>query len=91
MLESSPEIIVLTCCGFEIERTTREGELLAQFEKARNLPAVREGRVYATDASHFFSRPGPRIVESLEILAHIIHPETFPPPPLPDAFRRITL
>ncbi|MGH9358019.1 MAG: cobalamin-binding protein [Terriglobia bacterium] len=90
VLEFSPEVIALTCCGFDLERSAQEGELLIQFEGARNLPAVRAGKVYAADASHFFSRPGPRIVESMEVLAHIIHPEIFPPPPLPDAFRRLT-
>jgi iron complex transport system substrate-binding protein len=59
---------------------------LAKMEGAHELPAMRSGRVYATDGSAYFSRPGPRIVESLEILAHLIHPEIFPPPPLVAAF-----
>lgn len=91
ILEYRPEIIALTCCGFDLERSAREGELLAEFEGARSLPALRDGRAYVTDASHFFSRPGPRIVESLEILAHIIHPDIFPPPSLQGAFRRLSL
>lgn len=91
VLEFAPEVIVLTCCGFELERSAQEGAILAGFERACDLPAARAGRVYATDASHFFSRPGPRIVESLEILAHIVHPELFPPPPLRDAFKPVTL
>jgi len=86
VLEFSPEVIVLTCCGFDLPRCEREGELLAKFVGVSDLPAARSGRVFATDGSAFFSRPGPRIVESLEILAHLIHPELFPPPPLSGAF-----
>jgi iron complex transport system substrate-binding protein len=69
----------------------QEGEILARYEGALELPAAKNGRVYATNGSAYFSRPGPRIVESLEILAHLIHPEIFPAPALPDAFARIDL
>ena len=55
-------------------------------EGAHDLPAMKTGRVYATDGSAYFSRPGPRMVESLEILAHLIHPGLFPAPPLEAAF-----
>lgn len=91
VLRFAPEVIVLTCCGFELERCEREGLILAAFEGAGSLPAFQNGRVYATDGSHFFSRPGPRIVESLEILAHLSHPEIFPPPGLEHAFKPITV
>ncbi|MGH9455355.1 MAG: cobalamin-binding protein [Terriglobia bacterium] len=86
VLRFAPEVIVLTCCGFDLERNLKEGELLAAFPGVLDLPAFQAGRVYATDGSSYFSRPGPRIVESLEILAHLIHPELFPPPPLNRAF-----
>jgi len=46
----------------------------------RALPAVRAGRVYVANGSHYFSRPGPRLVDSLEILAHALHPEIHPLP-----------
>lgn len=84
--EFAPEVLVLTCCGYNLERCRQEAALLTTFDGAADLPAVRSGRVYATDGSAFFARPGPRIVEGLEILAHLIHPETFPDPLLPDAF-----
>jgi iron complex transport system substrate-binding protein len=87
----APEIIVLTCCGFNLARCAQEGKILARMEGARELPALKSGRVYATDGSAYFSRPGPRIVESLEILAHLIHPELFPPPPLASAFAPLNL
>ena len=86
VIDFSPEIIVLTCCGFSLERVQKEAEILTGFEGAMELPAARAGRIFATDGSAYFSRPGPRIVDSLEILAHLIHPELFPPPPLPGSF-----
>lgn len=89
VLEFAPEVIVLTCCGFDLHRCMQEAEVLATFEGALSLPAVETGRVFATDGSAYFSRPGPRIVDSLEILAHLIHPELFSPPALSGAFSAI--
>lgn len=91
VLEFAPEVIVLTCCGFDLHRCIQEAEILATFEGALALPAVKTGRVFATDGSAYFSRPGPRIVDSLEILAHLIHPELFSPPALSGAFSAIDL
>lgn len=91
VLEFAPEIIVLTCCGFNLVRCAGEAEILARFERFNELPASQSGRIFATDGSTYFSRPGPRIVESLEILAHIVHPEIFPAPVLRNAFSRIQL
>jgi iron complex transport system substrate-binding protein len=89
VLELSPEVIVLTCCGFGLDRCAAEGHILARLEAVRELPATKSGRIFATDGSAYFSRPGPRIVESLEILAHLIHPNIFPAPPLAKAFSRL--
>ncbi len=86
VLDFSPEVLVLTCCGFSLERCREEGAILAQYEGFAKLPAARAGRIYATDGSSYFSRPGPRLVDSLEILAHLIHPERFAAPPLREAF-----
>jgi iron complex transport system substrate-binding protein len=91
VLDFAPEIIVLTCCGFDLGRCEREGEILAEFEGVHDLPAAKAGRIYATDGSSYFSRPGPRIVESLEILAHLIHPHLFPTPSLTGAFSSLDL
>jgi len=91
ILDFAPEVIVFTCCGFDLRRCAVEGENLAKMKKVQELPAVKNGRVYATDGSAYFSRPGPRIVESLEILAHLIHPERFPAPRLEGAFTSISL
>ncbi len=86
VLEFAPEVIVLTCCGFSLERCEAEADLLRRYEGFADLSAARHGRVFATDGSAYFSRPGPRIVDSLEILAHFVHPEIFPAPPLDRAF-----
>lgn len=81
----APEAIVLIPCGFDADRAARERHLLERLPGWSDLPAVRAGRVYATDAAAYFSRPGPRLVDGLEILAHFLHPETFPLPEVPRA------
>ncbi len=91
VLDFAPEVVVLTCCGFGLDRCKQEGEILATFHGVHDLPAAQAGRVYATDGSAYFSRPGPRIVESLEILAHLIHPDLFPAPALVGAFSLLNL
>ena len=68
-----PEVVVLMQCGYDAERARAEGELYA--ERLRELGAA---RVLAVDASAYFSRPGPRLIEGLELLAHILHPERVP-------------
>jgi len=88
--KSAPEIIVLMPCGFDVPRTLREAAVLKQVEGWHDLPAVKAGRVFAVNGHAFFSRPGPRLVDGLEILAHIIHPEIFPMQQSPDALQRIT-
>ena len=60
-----------------MERTFAELPLLARRAEWAGLKAVREGRVYLGEGNQYFNRPGPRIVESLEILAEILHPEIF--------------
>lgn len=87
----APEIIVLTCCGFDLERNKKEVEMLATVPGIFETPAVKKGQVFATAGSGYFSRPGPRIVDSLEILAHLIHPELFAPPPFANAFAPVQL
>lgn len=91
VLEFAPEVIVLTCCGFDLERCGREAEVLSKYAGVHQLPAARDGRIFATDSSSYFSRSGPRIVDSLEILAHLIHPEIFAAPPLTRAFAAVKL
>jgi iron complex transport system substrate-binding protein len=91
VLDFAPELIVLTCCGYDLVRCLAEAPLLLRMQNASQLPAIRDGRVFATDGSSYFSRPGPRIVDSLEILAHLIHPERFAPPALPGSWAKVDL
>jgi len=74
-------VLVLACCGYRVERTLRDLPLLASQPGWDDLPAVRAGEVYAVDGTVHLSRPGPRIVDSLELLAGILHPERFAPSP----------
>jgi iron complex transport system substrate-binding protein len=78
VLNARPEIIVLALCGYNIDRARHDYELLQQFPDFDSLPAARSGEIYLVDASAYFARPGPRIVDSLEILAGILHPVEFP-------------
>jgi iron complex transport system substrate-binding protein len=76
----APEVIVLIPCGYykeDILRQLPHANLPAGWNE---LPAVKNGEVWATDATSYFSRPGPRVVEGVEILARILHPEIFGPP-----------
>jgi iron complex transport system substrate-binding protein len=78
VLHAQPEIMVLALCGYEVDRARRDYELLKKFPGFASLPAAKNHRIHAVDAKAYFSRPGPRIVDSLEILAGILHPEIFP-------------
>lgn len=73
---ADPEVIVIACCGHDIERTRPDLPVLGGLPGWRQLRAVRDRRVYLANGSAYFSRPGPRIVDSLEILASILHPDT---------------
>jgi len=75
-----PEVVFIACCGFGVERTMDDVPRLQSIPGWPDLPAVRLGRVYVADGSHYFSRPGPRLVDSLEILAHALDPEVHPLP-----------
>jgi iron complex transport system substrate-binding protein len=90
VVEFAPDVIVLMPCGFDVPRTLREAPALKHFDGWRDLPAVKAGNVFAVNGHAFFSRPGPRLVDGLEILAHLIHPEVFPVQQSPDALQRIT-
>src|SRR4051812_46983383 len=77
LIEADPDVILLLPCGFKIAQTIRDLNLLTENPAWANLRAVKEGRVYAIDGHHFFNRPGPRLVESAEIVAEILHPGRF--------------
>ena len=74
----APEVVILMPCGFDVERAVREMPLLTRLPGWLDLPAVQRGQVYAVNATAYFSRSGPRLVDGLELLAKILHPELFP-------------
>lgn len=74
--ESDPDVVVVAPCGFDLARTRGEMHPLTDRPGWNALTAVGKGQVYLTDGHHFFNRPGPRLVESLEILAELLHPES---------------
>ena len=78
VLNAGPDIIVLALCGYDVDLARRDYELLKQFPEFASLPAARSGNIYLVNASAYFARPGPRIVDSIEILAGILHPKEFP-------------
>ena len=78
VIHARPEIMVLALCGYDINRARLDYELLRSFPDFDSLPAAHHGEIYLVDASAYFARPGPRIVDSLEILAGILHPREFP-------------
>ena len=74
ILDAQPEIIVLMPCGFSLDRTVQEYGRTAFFPDWKDLPAVRNGQVYAVDGSSYFNRSGPRLIDGVEILSEIFHP-----------------
>jgi iron complex transport system substrate-binding protein len=85
----SPEILIVSPCGFDTEKAIDQAELLLRQPGWSDLPAVRDDRVFAVNANAYFARPGPRIVDGAELLAHLLHPELFAWNGPPDAFRKI--
>jgi iron complex transport system substrate-binding protein len=78
VVAAAPEVLVLACCGYDVARTLVDLPRLRALPGWERLPAVRAGAVYAVDGAAYFSRPGPRIVDSLEMLAEMLHPALFP-------------
>jgi iron complex transport system substrate-binding protein len=76
VIEAAPDVLVLMPCGFDLTRTRAEVGALTGRPGWNDIPAVRGRRVFLTDASAYFNRPGPRLVDGLEILATAVHPET---------------
>ncbi|MBI4373226.1 MAG: cobalamin-binding protein [Candidatus Omnitrophica bacterium] len=73
----NPEAIVISPCGFSIKRTEEDMHFLTQKPEWKKLSAVRSRNVFIVDGNQYFNRPGPRLVDSLEILAEIFHPAVF--------------
>lgn len=84
-----PEIVILMPCGFDVQRTLVESSVLGRLAGWSELPAVKSGRLFAVNGGAYFNRSGPRLVDGLEILAQIIHPEIFPWQALPEAAQKL--
>ena len=78
---SEPDVLVLMPCGMNAERAREEFEGLENLSEWQKLPAVANGRAYFVDSGAYFSRSGPRLVDGLEQMAHITHPDRFEKPP----------
>lgn len=88
IVRADPEAMVIACCGFDLERTRRDLPILAGYPGFAGLSCVRSGRMFLLDGNAYFSRPGPRLVDSLEILAHALHADVHTlPAGLPAACR----
>jgi iron complex transport system substrate-binding protein len=77
LIEADPDTIVIMPCGFDLERTARESQVLTQHPDWKTMSAVKNKRVFIVDGNAYFNRPGPRLVDSAEILAEILHPQLF--------------
>jgi len=74
-IERRPEVIFIACCGYDLEKTEKDLATLRAVPGWDDIPAVRNNRVYMGDGNQYFNRPGPRIIDSLEMLAKALHPE----------------
>jgi iron complex transport system substrate-binding protein len=80
LIAAAPEVMVIACCGFDIGRALQDMSILTANQHWQALPCVQANRVYVADGSSYFSRPGPRLIDSLEILSHALHPQLHPLP-----------
>lgn len=77
VLDWAPEVLVVMPCGYGLEAVQRHAQMLPTLPGWMDLPAVQSGRVFAVDADAYFARPGPRVAEGLELMAHLVHPDLF--------------
>ena len=77
LVAAEPDIIIVSPCGFDIDRTMQEMHLISDRKEYAGLKAVKNGKVFVADGNQYFNRPGPRVLESLEMLAEMLHPEEF--------------
>lgn len=76
IVAAKPDVLFVACCGYKTERAEQDLPILYEQRGWDDLPCVRSGRIYVVDGSAYFNRPGPRLVDSLEILAEALHPES---------------
>ncbi|MEX0804491.1 MAG: cobalamin-binding protein [Candidatus Binatia bacterium] len=91
IVASSPDLLILMPCGFDVDRTIQESSVLNRLEGWNELTAVKNGRVLAVNGNDYFSRPGPRLVDGLEILSHIFHSDFDPAAISSHAAKRVNI
>jgi iron complex transport system substrate-binding protein len=79
VVAASPDVLIVAPCGFNLERSMAEARRLLSLPGYHALPAVAAGRTFVVDGNAYLNRSGPRIIDTLEILAHLIRPDLFPP------------
>lgn len=86
----SPEVLIVSPCGFGLEKAVAQTKQLLQKPGWSDLPAARNNRVFAVNANAYFARPGPRVVDGVELLAHLFHPDLCGWDGPDDAFQRVS-
>ena len=84
VIKANPEVIFVTVCGYNIERTLSEISRLTERQGFSELQAVKNDRVFVLDSPSYYSRSGPRLIDGLEVMAFLLHPDLFPDYRLPD-------
>ncbi len=90
VLQCAPEVLIVMPCGYELERAAMQARALYAYPGWSTIPAVQTGRVYVVDANAYFARPGPRVIEGTELLAHLLHPALFDWDAPEQAYRRLS-
>lgn len=90
LLTANPDLIVCMPCGFNLKQAAQAIQELAQKPQWQQLTAVQKQQIYLTDGNQYFNRPGPRLVDSLELLAEIFHPQVFTPRYVGHGWQRLT-
>jgi iron complex transport system substrate-binding protein len=87
----APEVLIVMPCGCHLSKTLELAPKLGNLPGWSEIPAVKSGQVFAVDASSYFARPGPRVLQGVELLAHLIHPEAFAWRGPVDAYRKLDI
>jgi iron complex transport system substrate-binding protein len=87
--ESNAEVIVVMLCGYDAKRNAKEFQATRIPPNWEYLPAIRNRRIFAVDANSYFSRPGPRLANGVELLAHLLIPQSSHPHSLETAYVRL--
>ena len=90
VVHAAPEVLIVMPCGFKLAAAAEQARKLTAYEGFSQLPAVQANQVYAVDANSYFARPGPRVVDGTELLAHLLHPDLVDLHGPADSYERIS-